>query len=348
MTSSDSAFPYFFLSFGSLGLALRILYRGWGDRLTLDVGAKAARRRVQEVYLRTFEFEEILSSGTLPSEEMWQALSRLPSPWGALISESLLQLRTRGAALLPTLKRLRTLAMEQSKTLADAQARSSQALAQALGGVLIVILMGGTLYALLPGVSDNTWAWGMLCSGSAALAVIGAFWIISMAEYACWAGLPKDSKNWILAAQCAGERFLAIVRAGSPADLAWSNACELLFLEAPGLAAAWGHSIWKASPQKGFANRGAAQGGAAKDILIEAGDSIRRAVQVSLMEGRPCTERVESVLASLHHDIRAQIDTELSLLPTRALKPLFIFVAPSVFLLLAAGFFFSFDTVLKG
>ena len=49
------------------------------------------------------------------------------------------------------------------------------------------------------------------------------------------------------------------------------------------------------------------------------------------MEGRPCLERAEAALLGLRQDMKAQVERELSLLPTRALKPLFIFVAPSLF-----------------
>lgn len=305
------------------------------------------RKQVLSVYNCVLEFEETLGSGTLPTDEKWASLGALPSPWGVLVSESLSQLRASGGALLPTLRRLRSLAFEQSKVLAEAQARSSQALGQAVGGVFFVVLFGVVLYEILPGVSDSPVIWWSLCGLALVSASLGALWILSLAERARWAGLPKNSQNWILATQCAGERFLAMVRAGNPADIAWAQACEFLAQDAPALAFAWGHSIWKSPPVSlNASGRVSCSLNLAETILAGAGESIRKAVQISLMEGRPCAERVESVLSSVHHDIRARIDTELSLLSTRALKPLFIFVAPGIFVLLGAGLYLCFENVI--
>jgi hypothetical protein len=78
-----------------------------------------------------------------------------------------------------------------------------------------------------------------------------------------------------------------------------------------------------------------------------AGTSIRKVIQVSLMEGRPCTERVESALQALRQDISAQIERELSLLATRALKPLFCCVAPALLGFLAMGLYLGWVEAMK-
>ena len=101
--------------------------------------------------------------------------------------------------------------------------------------------------------------------------------------------------------------------------------------EAPALAVQWGSSVWSQPPVLSGAFAAAAR------VLIDTGTSLKKAVQLSLMEGRPCTERVEAVLFALRQEMRSQVDRELSLLGTRALKPLFICVAPSVLALLGAG-----------
>ena len=162
--------------------------------------------------------------------------------------------------------------------------------------------------------------------------------MLSMMEQARWAGLPASQRAWIFASQCAGERFLALVRAGNPADIAWSRAGELLRVEAPALALAWGPSVWKEKPAASTPCRPAAA-----QALVEAGDSLRKAVQVSLMEGRPCLERVEAALEALRHEIKALVERELSLLTTRALQPLFLFVAPPILGLLAYGLYLSWE-----
>ena len=74
----------------------------------------------------------------------------LPAPWGALSFQSLTELRTSGAALLPTLRRLRNLAEEHEAALLDAKARSAQALSQAMLCAVLVPIFGSLLYVFYP------------------------------------------------------------------------------------------------------------------------------------------------------------------------------------------------------
>ncbi len=290
------------------------------------------------------EIEEMLGAGLVPPSERWQKLRSLPAPWGALAFDSLQELRARGGALLPTLRRLRALAEQHDRGLGEARARASQSLSQALVCAALVPVFGTALYLLLPSVSARPWIWFASCSGSLMLAGSGALWMLKMAEEARWAGLRGEARSWMLASQCAGERFLALVRSGSPADLAWVRACELLKADAPGLAARWGASVWLASGTSFHSNARCPAEGA----LEETGDSLRRAVQVSLMEGSPCTDRVESALAGLSGELAALVERELSLLATRSLKPLFMCVAPALFALLAIGMGLSWGAVSGG
>ena len=79
----------------------------------------------------------------------------------------------------------------------------------------------------------------------------------------------------------------------------------------------------------------------ALELLVEAGTSIRRAVQLSLMEGKPCSERVETALSALRRDLRSRIALEIEKVGPRALIPLFACVAPSLLGLLAWGLYLS-------
>ena len=131
----------------------------------------------------------------------------------------------------------------------DAKAKSSQALSQALVCSFMVPLFGGVLYFLLPGVGEHPYLWGIVCMLSLGVASLGSAWLLHMSSSARWGGLQNDQRGWVLAAQCAGERFLALVRAGTPSDLAWTRACELLIREAPALAVReWGSSVWSPTP----------------------------------------------------------------------------------------------------
>jgi hypothetical protein len=116
--------------------------------------------------------------------------------------------------------------------------------------------------------------------------------------------------------------------------MAWVQAHEFLQREAPGLSQEWRASVWD-SPLTTQKDKGALL-----ECIARAGESLRRAIQIGVMEGKPCVERLEAALAALRVDMRARVDRELSLLPTRALLPLFVCVAPALLGQLAAGLFF--------
>jgi hypothetical protein len=309
----------------------------------------AERARLRAVVGLFQELEETLATGLVPAASRWAALRALPAPWGELSADSLQELRSCGGALLPTLRRLRSLAQEHDAALVEARARSSQALGQAAVCALLVPAFGSALYAFLPGIEERAVAWWLACLVAVAIAGMGALWMLAMADRARWAGLPAASRPWILAAQCSGERFLALVRSGNPADLAWSRACALLKQDAPELALRWGASVWVSKDGEVTAPPVVAPLGAlrvpAARALEELGAGLRKAVQVSLMEGRPCTERVETALSALRQDLRGQVERELGLLGTRALKPLFLCVAPALMMLLGFGLWLSWEQV---
>lgn len=282
------------------------------------------------------EIQETIEAGLIPPEDRWQALAELAPPWGTLSYESLHELRENGGAVLPTLVRLKTLAEASSVALSKARARSAQAFIQAMTCLALVPVFGGVLYLLMPGLDAHLYFWCFACLAALMFGAAGAMWIISISENARWGGLSHGQRPWILAAQCAGERFLAMVRSGSPPDLAWARAFSLLSREASGLAVHWRASVWDVSKNT---NLKRLRGYSAASILINAGESLRKAIQVSLMEGRPCTERAEAVLTAMCEDINARIDQELSLISTKALKPLFICVAPALLGLLVSAFY---------
>jgi hypothetical protein len=122
--------------------------------------------------------------------------------------------------------------------------------------------------------------------------------------------------------------------------------CELVSLDSPQLALEWGATIWQVRSENGSTTH--AKSLSARDLLIQVGSLIKKAVQLSMMEGRPCTERVESTLEALRQQLRASVDRELSLLQTRALKPLFLCVAPTIFALLAFGLAMSWSSLSGG
>jgi hypothetical protein len=334
---------------------LRWLFEGSSVRIAeLGGGISHERLRVRGVMIALQDIEERLGAGLVPESSRWAALGALPAPWGPLAHESVDELRQRGGALMPTLKRLRALAEHQDAALAEARAKTSQAMAQALVCGGLVPAFGSALYFLLPALEERLALWFCACALSLGLAAAGALWMLKLAEAARWGGLPKRSRPWALLCQCAGERFLALVRSGNPPDLAWVRACAMLETAAPALARVWGASLWGDAAEKVALSDSAQRSGSPRAAgrstrgegalapLFDAGVALRRAVQVSLMEGSPCAERVESALQALRRDLAAATERELQLLGTRALQPLFICVAPALFLLLACGLWASF------
>src|SRR4051812_14574287 len=73
------------------------------------------------------DLEDQLHSGILPRSERWNALRELPEPWSPCLSQSLLELRKNGGAVLPTLKRMKTLAIAHERSLLESRAKSAQA-----------------------------------------------------------------------------------------------------------------------------------------------------------------------------------------------------------------------------
>ena len=332
---------FWFISIFLIGDGVRRCVRE-ANFSSLISGQAAEIRKLKTVSGLLLEIEETFMAGLVPEFSRWEQIQKLPSPWGKLSSESLDGLRSMGGALLPTLRRLRALAQQHATVLSEARAKSAQSIAQAMVSALMVPLFGASLYSLLPGIPDHPVTWIAVCGGGLLLTLIGAIWMMQIADAARWGGLKGEERMWFLSAFCAGERFLAGVRSGMPADLAWVQVCDRLSLDSPALAVEWGASIWQVREETGRGNHAPSS----RELLIGVGGAVKKAVQLSLMEGRPCTERVESAFEAVRVQLKSCIDRELGTLPTRSLKPLFLCVAPSLLSLLAFGLALSWASIM--
>lgn len=274
------------------------------------------------------ELEETLESGLVPQHDRWEALLQLAVPWSTLSYGALAEIRAQGGAMLPTLKRLRSLAEHHQEVLLDARSRSAQALAQTLVCLLLIPVFGLAIYFLLPAVQEEKGLWMMACLGSSILAIVGAVWLMELADQARWAGLTRDQRSWILSSQCAGERLLSVIGSGLPADIAWARAHEWLSRQCPSLSTYWGYSVW----EEGLKRESSLRSPAARS-LASVGQAVKGGIQMSLMEGRGCSERIESIFSSLRSEVRSHMNQEISLIPTRALQPMFVCIAPALFFL---------------
>lgn len=303
----------------------------WRDLLW---GFRRNQRLLSRVSRVLQDFEESLGAGMAPSSSQWESLLSLATPWGELIHSSVHALRTRGSSVIPTLRRLRGLADYQRESLQEARSRSAQALAQSLVASMLVPLMGAALYALLPALAQRPCAWLAVLLLGILLSAAGALWMLQISDAARWGGVSKRARPWVLASLCSGEKFLALLRSGCAPEKAWTLVCSDLGHSHAELASLWGAALWAEPVGKYKVPPGA-------QALVELGSEIRKAVQVSLMEGRSCGDRVEGALESLRLDLRAAINRELSLLGARALKPLFLCVAPALLGLLFAALYMS-------
>jgi len=320
---------FWFISFVCLLFGLREAFRdGSFARGRPDELVTMARIRDS-----LHHFEETLASGNLPEERDWERLFQASAPWGALFSESLPELRAQGASLVPTLKRFRELAVSHEKNLRDAKARASGAMSQALICACLIPVFGAFLYLLVPGVDERPIAWTFLCLLASGMGGVAATWLLGLAESARWGGLKKDAHPRVLESLGFCERLIALLRSGLAPDLAWARAVDSL---SPELTSRWGADVWRRDPE----DLGAAR--SLDESIASLGSRLRRAIQVGLLEGTPCEERLESVAQSLRAEIRAFQERELGLLGSRALKPLFLCVAPAVLSLLVIAVFVSF------
>ena len=316
-----------------LGEAAREILKGlpwlqeWPGRLGAGKRESEVNLQCAAGHLRSIE--ELLESGQLPAKEDWLRLKSLEEPWGALCGDGVAELRSRGAPLLPTLKRLRSLAVTQREILLEGRSRTATAYAQAWACTGLVPAVGVFLESVLPNVSEHglIW-WSGVCVGTA-LGLGGAFWISRLADAARWGGLPASCRSWVLEAPVAGERILSLIRSGDPPDLAWTRAMSGLGRRAPELVEMWGAGL--------FAEGRQPRANPAELSYFRLGISMKRALQAGLLEGRGASERLETALDSVRVDFLASVHRETALLSTRALQPLFLFCAPAVIGLIGIG-----------
>ncbi len=276
---------------------------------------------------------EELEAGWVPSNEAWQELSRLPEPWGRICHEAVTGLRRGGAAVVPSLRRLRELARFLKENGDQARSRSAQSRVQAAASGALVPVLGVVLDRLMPGVAEARGVWLLCCGGALLLAGAASLTLLRMVDDARWGGLPVSMRPWLLESLAAVEGLLAGVRSGVPADLVWSEQLERIAGRAPGLA-----RLLDGGDRDG--------GGAAPGLLRELGHSVRQAMQLSAMEGRPCIERIETAMLAFRTRWTLQTGRELELLATRALQPLFLGVAPAILGMLGAAILIAWNSAL--
>ncbi len=303
---------------------LERIFNGW------KWGEQARELRSAASVLKTLS--ETLEGGIAPEPEDWDRIRTFPAPWGVLIASGVRDLRDSGSAVLPTLKRMEETLLVQAEGMMEARARTTQAFGQALTGMGLVPLFGLTLHEMMPGISTNGSGFLLLIAGGSVYASFSAVWILNLAEEARYGGLPVAQRQWLLSVPAALERMLSLIAGGLPPDLAWRKQHEELSFRDPSLAALWGSEVW----QSGMRDPGTG-GESVADLVFGVGKEVKKTIQLALLEGRSCLDRIESISRSHQHDVRLKIRERLEVLPNRCLPPLFLFVLPPVFVLLAVA-----------
>jgi hypothetical protein len=70
-----------------------------------------------------------------------------------------------------------------------------------------------------------------------------------------------------------------------------------------------------------------------KSMMIRYLAQAKQIIHFSIQEGRPCRERMELAFSTYQAEMKSLTIQQMDLLPQKCLKPLFILVAPAVFLL---------------
>ncbi|NDD92054.1 hypothetical protein EBZ37_08220 [bacterium] len=288
------------------------------------------------------DLREKLESGYLPSSEEWELLPEIVAPWGPLAAESVAELKQSGIPLVPTLRRLEKALSDQKRGDQEARSRSAQAWGQTVVCGAIVPVIAIALYFLVPGLSQQGLKWWFFSFFSLLLDALAMLWMLSLAESARWAGLRTEHRAWWSASFCFGERLLGALRGGLPGDLAWAKALPQLNQHATSLVGFWGADLWSEGGHPSTRLEPAAK------LIAGQGVIFRKSIQASIFEGKGCAERIEAALDALRVELECEVERQMQLLSSRALKPLFICVAPSVLMLLVFAFFLSWESWMLG
>ena len=325
------------LSYFSLFLGLLEVRPLWVRfHVFLEQNQAVLALRAAAAHLRFLQ--EMLETGLVPDSKEWDAILKFPSPWGRVLHQSLRELRNQGAPVLPSLQRMQGSLQDQAELILEAKTKTAQSFGQALTGLVLVPVFSFILYEVMPGVKESGKCFILIVLFCTLLSSLSFIWMIAMAENARYGNLPSEKRHWFISVNATLERVFALISSGSPADLAWRRAIEELSLQDRSLAEQWRGQVWDLEVTESLPVLNECE-----RLMVGVGKEVRKSIQTSLIEGRPCLNRLESIHRSFRIDLRNKINRELSLLPNRSLKPLFVFVLPSILILMASALWFAFE-----
>ena len=273
---------------------------------------------------RALEYEQRLKSGL--------ALQIRVLDVGVDWQEQLVRLQERGGKLVPFLERTRTCSDSMADGWRDVRVKLAPAQAQAWALALFVPAAWVGLLVLIPELESRIWTWRAAGAAACVWAMLGFRFLSHAAQRAARGGTAKGSLIDVSSKLLWPETLLGEIACGLPPDLAWQTA-----LRASGVVGEAAH-FWT---EGGLP---AARTGGLERLSLAALEEARRVCWFSLLEGKPCFDRIENLGEELRKDHFAAVRREIEVLQTRALLPLFVFFAPALAGLLAAALFITWES----
>lgn len=276
------------------------------------------------------DFKGLWEAGILPEAREWRRIGALTLPWGEWIARGLCEHRDAGTAALPSIRRWIECVEALIESEREASVHSAQARGQAACCLALVPLFALVLYAMLPSVSRYPGAWALVAALALVLSGFGAYVMLHMTESARWCGLKGAARGWCFAIPLWGERIAGLIRSGQPADLAWTAAFREIACDHPELALLLNEKLWEVETTR---SERASLLRSMADLSIE----VKKSIHVSLYEGRGAVERIEAAFDGWFARFQVERKECIQRLGTALLRPLFVFVAPSLLIMLAAA-----------
>lgn len=277
----------------------------------------------------------MIQAGRLPENAFLEDLRCLAPPWGILFSQTIHACRDSGSPILPCLDRLEEASRRRLKFIVSVQSKASGPFGQAVVCFAMVPLIGIVLYLMLPSLSQFKLHWMAGNLFGMALAWMGGLWMLKMVDKASYGGIENRFREVFDFGEIVVEYFLSQIKTGLPPEQSWVEAIRFSGKISPSFVEIWGADF--ASEVSGKLSRSEAA-----TRIQKLGSSVKQIIQASVLEGTGCVSRIESLLEAFRIDLTGMVESEMSRLGNRILKPLFIFVAPAVFLQFGLGLYLNF------
>ncbi len=278
--------------------------------------------------------EESLVSGLALGDHDWKRFDAYPPLWRKAFVDPIRMLRGEGYAVVPTLKRSRSLLRFFIELFSQSQARAAPARAQAWVCFSLVPVVSLTFYGLLPAVRREIEIWCGMTGAALVLAVLAFAWVERLIDGAVWCEARSLGREGLFLFLTLPEKLTALVHSGVAVEAAWGEVIRDFppDLLSDDIAAFWG----------------GAEETSGRSIELKAIIRLKAGLHHSILAGTPVTESIEIWAAEQRLRVESGMRKRLETLPNECLKPLFLCTAPGVLILVVAGLFLELQSQLGG